>query len=577
MFRATAYLTHHVGGQTRRVRTDAAGTQWRRRVPPAPSGIGEFSLAEVDATAEVPITGARGAGRSTAIFALWTAVSRMAGLVREIAAAALYGLTPAMDAFVVAFQVPNLLRSLVADSALSAAFVPAFTELDEQGRRKEAAELAGAFVGLISLVLGLVTLVAVVTAPWVMPLFAPNLPAGATHLLVHLSQIMFPIVVLLGLTGLVMGILQANGEFASSAFVPVLWNGIIIAALLVGAPMLHGDAKIYAYGIGVLVGTAVQLLYLLPGLHGKGPFKVSLGRGNPHVRRVLGLMVPVTIGLGLINFTLLINSYFGGKIHGDGHIRAIDAAFRLYILPQGIFSVAVSTVLFPLISRMAARGDIPGMRQAVTDGTRQIFFLLVPATVFLALLAAPVTRLVFEHSSFNEAATKLTSSALLFFTIGLVFNGGSLLFIRSFFALKKTWIPTKVSVGTLAVNAILDFALYGPMGVGGIALATSVASFAGFVAMGVLLRRELGGLNVRWMTDGLVRTAIASVWLGALAFGTWHALDAALGRSLGGQLVSMSVAMVVAVAAYLSAARGLDLPEVRVMGRTLRSLRSVRA
>ncbi len=577
MFRATAYLTHHVGGQTRRVRTDAADAQWCRRASPAPSGTGEFSLAEVDATAEVPITGAKGAGRSTAIFALWTAVSRVAGLVREIAAAALYGVGPTIDAFVVAFQVPNLLRSLVADAALSAAFVPTFTELDEQGRRKEAAQLAGAFVGLISLVLGIITLIAVVTAPWVMPLFAPNLPAGSTQLLVHLSQIMFPIIVLLGLTGLVMGILQANGEFASSAFVPVLWNGVIIAALLIVAPMVDGDAKIYVYAIGILIGTAVQLLYLLPGLRGKGPFRISLGRGNPHVRRVLGLMVPVTIGLGLINFTLVINSYVADKIPGEGAIRGIDAAFRLYILPQGIFSVAVSTVLFPLISRMAARGDISGMRQAVTDGTRQIFFLLIPATVFLALLATPVTRLVYEHRSFDAAATDLTSSALVFFTLGLVFNGGSLLFIRSFFALKKTWIPTKVSVGTLAVNAILDFALYKPMGVGGIALATSVASFAGFVAMGVLLRRELGGLNVRWMSDGFVRTAIASVWLGALAFGTWHALDSALGRSLPGQLVSVAVALVAAVAAYLSAARGVGLPELRVMGRTLRSLRSTRA
>jgi putative peptidoglycan lipid II flippase len=132
-------------------------------------------------------------------------------------------------------------------------------------------------------------------------------------------------------------------------------------------------------------------------------------------------------------------------------------------------------------------------------------------------------------------------------------------------------------VGTLAVNAILDFALYKPMGVAGIALATSVASFAGFVAMGVLLRRELGGLNIGWMTDGLVRTAIASVWLGALAFGTWHALDEALGRSLPAQLVSMGIAMVAAVAAFLSAARGVGLPELHVMGRTLRSLRSERA
>ena len=574
MIRATAYLTHHVGGQARRVERDTAHALRFERPASARDDAWEHALAEVDATARVPVANAKGAGRSTAIFALWTAVSRVAGLVREIAAAALYGVGPAIDAFVVAFQVPNLLRSLVADAALSAAFVPTFTELDEQGRRKEAARLAGAFVGLISLVLGVITLIAVLTAPWVMPLFAPNLPESSTDLLVRLSQIMFPIVVLLGLTGLVMGILQASGEFASSAFVPVLWNGIIIAALLVGAPMVDGDAKIYVYAVGILVGTAVQLVYLLPGLRGKGPFRISLGRGNPHVRRVLGLMVPVTIGLGLINFTLVINSYVADRIEGDGAIRAIDAAFRLYILPQGIFSVAVSTVLFPLISRMAARGDIPGMRQAVTDGTRQIFFLLIPATVFLALLAGPVTRLVFEHSNFDEAATELTSSALLFFTIGLVFNGGSLLFIRSFFALKKTWIPTKVALGTLAVNTVLDFALYKPMGVGGIALATSVASVAGFVAMAVLLRRELGGLNVRSMIDGFVRTSIASVWLGALAFGAWHALDGALGRSLPAQLVSVGAAMVAAVLAYLSAARGVGLPELGVMARTLRSVRA---
>ena len=572
MFRATAYLTHHGGGQTGDAGDGVAVVLRCAECAPAGPLEREQPL-DVDATPEVPVTAAKSTGRSTAVFALWTAVSRVAGLVREIAAAALYGVGPAIDAFVVAFQVPNLLRSLVADAALSAAFVPTFTELDEQGRRKEAARLAGAFVGLISLVLGIITLVAVLTAPWVMPLFAPNLPDSSTDLLVHLSQIMFPIVVLLGLTGLVMGILQASGEFSSTAFVPVLWNGVIIAALLIGAPMVDGDAKIYVYAVGILAGTAVQLVYLLPGLRGKGPFTISLGRGNPHVRRVLGLMVPVTIGLGLINFTLVINSYVADKIEGEGAIRAIDAAFRLYILPQGIFSVAVSTVLFPLISRMAARGDIPGMRQAVTDGTRQIFFLLIPATVFLALLATPVTRVVFEHQSFDEAATELTSSALVFFTVGLVFNGGSLLFIRAFFALKKTWIPTQISIGTLAINAILDFALYKPMGVGGIALATSIASFAGFVAMALLLRRELGGLDLHWLTDGFVRTAIASVWLGALAFGAWHALDDALGRSLPGQLVSVGTAMVAAVLAYLSAARGMSLPELRLMARTLRSLR----
>lgn len=500
-------------------------------------------------------------------------MSRVAGLVREIAAAAIYGVGGSIGAFVVAFQVPNLLRSLVADSAISAAFIPVFTELDEQGRRKEAARLAGAFVGLISLVLGVITLIAIITAPWVMPLFAPNLADGPfADELVRLSQIMFPIVVLLGLTGLVMGILQASGEFAATAFAPVLWNVVIIGALLGVTPFVHGDAKIYVYAIGILVGTAVQLLYLLPGLRGKGPFPISIGLGNPHVKRVVVLMIPVTIGLGLINFTLVVNSYFADRV-GEDAIRALDAAFRLYILPQGIFSVAVSVVLFPTISRLAARDDVPGMRRAVTDGTRQIFFLLLPATVFLGLLAVPVTQLVFEHGDFGEAATELTSGALRFFTLGLVFNGGSLLLIRSFFALKKTWIPTIVSLGTLALNVGLDAALYKPMGVDGIALATSIASFAGFMALGYLLSRELGGLDIPWLVDGFIRTFLAAIWLGAIAWASWRLLDDALGESLPAQLVSVGVALGAGTLAYLVAARGLDLPEQREMARVVRTLR----
>jgi putative peptidoglycan lipid II flippase len=513
------------------------------------------------------------AGRSTAIFAIWTAVSRVAGLVREIIAAAIYGVGPAIDAFVVAFQVPNLLRSLVADSALSAAFVPKFTELDELGRRREAARLAGAFIGLISLVLGLISIVAIITAPWVMPLFAPSLPDDATDLLVRLSQIMFPIVVMLGLTGLVMGILQASGEFAATAFVPVLWNVVIIAALLGITPFLEGDDRIYAYAIGILVGTAVQLLYLLPGLRGKGPFPLSLGRGNPHVRGVLLSMIPVTVALGLINFTLVVNSFFADRIEGEGHIRALDAAFRLYILPQGIFSVAVSTVLFPMISRMAARQDIAGMGRVVTDGIRQIFFLLIPATAFLALLAEPVTRLVFEHLNFDAAATELTSGALLFFTVGLVFNGGSLLLIRAFFALKQTRVPMRVAVGTLLVNAILDLALVGPLGVEGIALATSVASFVGFMALAILLQRQIGGLDLDSIRDGFLRTCVAGLWLGAVSWATWEVLDDALGRSLPAQIVTVGAALVTGTLAYISAARGLELPELRAMARVVRSLR----
>ncbi len=503
---------------------------------------------------------------------MWTAVSRVMGLVREVVAAALYGTKGPIAAFVVAFQVPNLLRSLVADSALSAAFVPKFTELHEQGKHREAGQLAGAFVGIISLALGVISVVAILVAPTVMPLFAPNLNDELTKYLVSLSQIMFPIVVLLGLTGLVMGILQSNGRFAASAFVPVLWNAVIIAALVGVTPFVSDEHRIDVYAYGILIGTAAQLLWLVPGLRGLGPFPLSLGRGNPDVRRVLELMGPVTIGLGLINLTMVINTWFADRVSTES-IRAIDAAFRLYILPQGIFSVAVATVLFPLISRLAARDDVTGMRQTVIDGTRQIIFLLVPSTVFLAVLAEPVVRLVFQRGEFGVADTILTGEALLYFTFGLVFNGGSLLLIRTFFSLKKPWIPTKVALGTLVLNVVLDAILYRPMGTGGIPLATSIASFAGFVALGILLRRELGGLNVRFLVDGFVKTAVATIWLGALAFGTWHLLDEALGRSTVAQLVSMGSASLAGVIAFLSAAKGLALPETRVLARIVRSVR----
>ena len=170
----------------------------------------------------------RGIGRSTAIFAFWTGISRIAGLAREILAAAIFGTQGSIAAFVIAFQVPNFLRSLVADSALSAAFLPVFTELEEQGRRREAQRLVGALIGVITMGLGAITLVAIVAAPWIMPVLAPGLSPELIDQTVHLAQIMFPIVVLLGLTGLVSAVLQANGEFGATAFAPVLWNLVII-------------------------------------------------------------------------------------------------------------------------------------------------------------------------------------------------------------------------------------------------------------------------------------------------------------------------------------------------------------
>jgi putative peptidoglycan lipid II flippase len=516
-----------------------------------------------------------GIGRSTALFSFWTAVSRVAGLLREIIAAALFGTVGAINAFVIAFQVPNLLRSLVADSAISAAMVPIYTQLQEDGRRQDARRLVGALASVVTLGLGAITLVAILISPWMMPLFAPGLDQGLQDDVVWLAQLMFPIVPLLGLTGIVSGVLQAEGRFTPTAFVPVLWNAVIIVALGVFAPFAPADNRIWIYAAGILVGTLAQLLYLLPHLRGLGPFPVSLGLGNRMVTRVLVLMLPVTVGLGLININAVVDGIFATLV-SDQAVRAIDAAFRLYILPQGVFSVAIATVLFPTISRMAANRDFPGLRDSVASGLRQIFFLLLPASAFLMVLAEPVVRLVYQRGAFDEFSTLITSEALFFFTIGLVFNGASLLLIRAFFSMQQPWLPTAIAGAGVLLNAGLNALLYQPLGVGGIPLSTSITSLVTFLLLVYYLSVRTGGLDLRFVTEGFLQALGAAVFAGLLGWLTWRVLDDWLGASLPAQLVTVGLGAAATLVAIVAAARAMNMPEMTAILRVISRRRRLR-
>jgi putative peptidoglycan lipid II flippase len=310
--------------------------------------------------------------RSTAFFSIATAASRIAGLVREIVAASYYGIYGPMSAFTIAFQVPNLVRALFADAALQPAFVPIFTEQLERKNYREAFRLASTLLLLVTLVLGVITALFVLVAPVVMPLFAPGFEGEILDLTITLSQVLFPILILLGISGVVVGILNSYDRFGAFAISPLFWNLTIIAVVVALAPAFHGNDRIYAYAIGILLGTLVQLL--IPTLDLRNtPFKFewSFEWRNPDVRRVLLLMLPVTISLGLINFNMLINSLFGSLV-SDQSPAAIDKAFRIYQLPQGIFSVAIATVLFPTLARFATRGEMENLRATMANGMRQI-------------------------------------------------------------------------------------------------------------------------------------------------------------------------------------------------------------
>jgi putative peptidoglycan lipid II flippase len=500
--------------------------------------------------------------RSTAIFSLATGLSRILGLVREIVASYYFGAAGKINAFTVAFQVPNLFRSLVADQALSAAFVPIFSELLERGDRRRAWRVASSLFWLVLLVVGALVALLIVLAPLIIRPFGD--PGGDRDLAIGLARVLFPTVVLLGVSGIVVGILNSYEHFTVPALTPVFWNIAIIVGLVIGVPQADTtDAKLYVYAVSILVGTVIQVLLPMPWLRGRDDrLRVLIDWRDPAVWRVLRLMVPVTLSLGLINFNLVVNSAFASRLI-DPNLAptAIDRAFRLYMLPQGMFSVAVATVLFPALARLATRGDESGFRTTVGLGLRQIAFTLIPASAVSAVLAEPITRLVYQRGEFEPFQTPVVAGALAAFSAGLFFNGAMLMLNRAFFSLQSNWIPTLVALADLAVNAALDAAFY-RFGTWGIPLATSLANVFGSVVLFLLLRRRLGRLDVSETFDSIVRIVAASVILAGTCLGIWYGLDHALGRSFLGQLASVVVALAAGVAVYFLSCRALKVREL---------------
>jgi len=540
-----------------------AGASPRPAVPQAPELAQQGGrLPRSDPGAPEPREGQRLA-RSTAFFSFATGLSRIAGLIREIVVASLFGVSGAMSAFTIAFQVPNLVRALFADMALQGAFVPIFTELLEKGERKEAFRIASTLFFVILLALGGLTALFMLLAPVIVPLFTPGFSPDLDALTVSLSRLMFPIVVMLALTGLVVGMLNSFGHFSVPALAPAAWNVVIIAAIVGLMPVFPEEDEIYTYAIGILAGTLVQFLLPTPWLRGRGGrFSLSFDWRNPLVLRVLKLMFPVTIALGLINFSGLINSSIDTLVN-DSAPAAIDKAFRIYMLPQGLFSIAIATILFPTLSRYAARGEMDDMRRTMGNGVRLIALFLIPSAMLMAVLAEPITRLIFERGMFDARATDLVTDALIWWSLSLPFQGISLLLSRTYFSLQRPWVTTAIAGGNLLVNAIVSLALYKPLGISGIVIGTVVGTTGMALAQFYMLRPDLHGVEGGRTLLAGIRMVLAAALLGAVSYGIWWLLDDALGRGLLGQIVSLGTGILAGSAVYAAIVWALKMPEGR--------------
>jgi len=512
----------------------------------------------------VPPGGGGRVARNTAIFSIATGISRIAGLVREIATASFFGTSGPFSAFTIAFQVPNLVSNLFANAALSAAFVPVFTELLQKGRRKEAFRLASTLFWVMLIVLGAVTAFFILAAGVIMPLFTGSaFTSSLDALTAGLSQVLFPVVLLLGLNGLLVGILQSYDHFSIPAISPAVWNVVILLLLLIGRSHVHGEEKqLYLYAAAILVATFVMLLMAAGALR-RIDFRLQMHIDwhDSRIKQVFTLMLPVTIGLGIVNLDQLINSVFGTLV-SDEAPRAIDNAFRVYMLPQGLFSVAVATVLFPTLSRMAANRDVSAMRRAVGIGMRQINLLLIPAAAFMIVLATPIVRLLFQRGHFDAHSTHIVSVALFWFAFSLPFGGLNLLLTRAFFAVQRPWIPTRLAAMNIVVDIVVSVALYKPLGIAGLIIGTvaanAVMTFLQAQRLRVGFNGSLEGAQTTMIT---ARIMLASALLAGVSWLVWRLLDDLLGTSLIAQIVSVGGAGLAGLFVYARAVLAMHVPE----------------
>jgi len=544
-------------------------------VPAARRTIAALS-ASAEAFAEEPVAppppGGGGVARNTLIFSIATGISRVVGLVREIVFASYFGTTPVASAYTLAYLVPNLVANLFAQSALSAAFVPVFTDLLQKGRRKEAIRLASTLFWIMLIGLGALMAFFILAAGFVMPLFIGPKLVKETGLTVGLSRVLFPVILLLGLNGLLVGVLQSYDHFTIPAISPAVWNAVIIVLLVVLAPHFHGDNEIYAYAVGILAATVVQVL-LAFGALGRIDFRlqVRIDWHDPRIRQVFMLMLPITIGLGIVNLDQLINSAFGSLVSNEAP-RAIDNAFRVYMLPQGMFSVAVATVLFPTLSRMASKRDPAAMRSAVGNGMRQINLMLIPAAAFMVALPTPIVKLLFERGEFNARSTHLVSIALFWFAFSLPFGGLNLLLTRTFFAVQRPWIPTRLAATNIVVDIIVSIALYKPLGIAGLIIGTISANMVmtalQFHRLRIGLNGRLEGAQTTMIT---ARILIASALLAGVSWVVWKLLDEALGGSLPAEIVSVGAAAAAGLFVYVRAVLVMRIPEAHQVGNLIRA------
>jgi putative peptidoglycan lipid II flippase len=520
------------------------------------------------ATADVETRTERLNTKAAGIIGVAVMCSRLLGLAREQICAALFGGGAAMDAFTAAFRIPNLLRDLFAEGALSTAFVTTFSKTIARGGDAAAWRLADKVATLTTIVLSAICLLGIAFSPQLVATLAPGFDVGKAALTVTLTRIMFPFILLVSLAALVMGMLNAKNVFGMPAMASSFFNiGSIVGGVLLGHWLdpHFGPRALTGLAIGTLIGGAMQLGVQLPRLRRLGyHYHPDFAWRDAGVNAILALMGPSVIAASTTQFNVLVNSMFASTL-GDGPIFWLSIAFRLMQLPLGLFGVALGTVTLPLLSRLAVGGDLPAFRAELSRAMRLAFLLTVPSAVGLMMLAEPIISVLYQHGRFDAHQTAEAAGALRFYAIGLCGYAALKVLVNAFYALDRRKTPMLVSFAAVALNLLFNWIFTFHLGWGhrGLAFSTGCVATFNFLLLYALMRHRLKRLETRRMLAMLGKVAVASAALAGICWASQHWLLADWAtQAFISKLSALVLTVVVGVLVFLGCGAALRIAEL---------------
>lgn len=507
--------------------------------------------------------------KAAGIVGLGTLFSRIFGLVRLQVIAYVFGCSAATDAFWIGFTLPNFFRLLLAEGALSTAFIPVFSEWLSKKGEDEAKKLANNVLNILILFLLGVVGIGIFFAWRYVPYLAVGFRqiSSQMELAIKLTQVMFPFLFFISLAALTMAILNCKGHFATPAFAPLFFS----VAVILSALLLSSRYGIYSLAIGVVIGGGMQLLIQVPPLIKRGfRYRPLLSFNDPGVRKIARLIGPATLGGITLQANIIINRIFASTL-APGSISALLYAMRLIQFPLGLFAIALSTAIFPTLSSLAATNKMSELRETVSLGVRMVLLVLIPSSIGLILVKGPLISLLFEHGAFISENTLMTSQALFYYSLGLLAMGEVMVLTRAFYSLQDVLTPVKVSMLVLILNVGLNFLLISPLKHNGLALATSLSMIFNVIVLFFLLRRKLKRLEGKKILFSLVKISFITAIMGMVVYLLLKGIPPLLGLSpLVSQIAQVGIAITLGVVIFSFLAYLLKLGELKAVFKALR-------